>query len=513
MAEESAPAAARGTPGAARALALDWAIALASVLPLLLTAHLPLTDLPNHLARQYILRDLASSPVLQQFYEVRWALIPNLAMDIFVTGARVLMPIDFAVRLFCIVTMLLLFFGTRAVNLALGGAECRFYRFTPLILYGGPFQFGFLNYCFSVGLALVLFGLYLRLRARPWPVLVLVFAPLSLLLLVCHLFGFGYFALAAGGFELAATWTEQRGWSQAFLRRLAARGAVILLFLAPALILYKLFSPMAATELAVHYQGLQGKIDGLAAVFLFSSPATELPLLLASGLCALAALYTRTARFHPAFYVLAFLFALLFLVTPRSIQGGTYTDYRIPWGASFFLLACLVPGAGAPYRKPLALTAGVLAAIRVGLIAWFWIGWEPVNAAIDTALSHLPVGTRLMTVWGDTGSVTGARRPPLTHAGGYLVARRQGFESNIFADMSGQILFLRKPYGDIRTPDMVSAVDSLAPEYDYILVINPQAARIAPDLKLSCVAQGRFFRLFRVVAVPSPQPPQGACGA
>src|SRR4051794_11303107 len=90
---------------------LDAAISLLAILPLLLTRHLPLVDLPNHLARQFILRDLADSPVLQKFYEVHWALVPNLALELFVSAASHVVSIDMAVRLFCIAAILMLFFG------------------------------------------------------------------------------------------------------------------------------------------------------------------------------------------------------------------------------------------------------------------------------------------------------------------------------------------------------------------------------------------------------------------
>ena len=123
----------------------DCLIAVVCILPLLLTAHLPLTDLPNHLARQYILRDWAGSPYLQTFYDVRWALVPNLALELFVLAARQVMSIDLAVRVFCIATVVLLFLGARLVNRTLSGGQARLYRVAPLLCYGGPFQYGFLS--------------------------------------------------------------------------------------------------------------------------------------------------------------------------------------------------------------------------------------------------------------------------------------------------------------------------------------------------------------------------------
>src|SRR3954452_15194401 len=83
-----------------RAAWVDTSVAVVSILPLLLTQHLPLADLPNHLARMYILRDWAASPELQAFYVPHWALVPNLALDIFVLVLRPFVSLDLATRIF-----------------------------------------------------------------------------------------------------------------------------------------------------------------------------------------------------------------------------------------------------------------------------------------------------------------------------------------------------------------------------------------------------------------------------
>jgi hypothetical protein len=119
-----------------RGFRVDCLIAVIAILPLLLTAHLPLTDLPNHLARQYIPRDWSNSPALQAFYLIRWAPVPNLALEFFILAARPFVSLDIAMRLFYVVTVLMLFVGTRQVNLALSDGEATAYRLVPLICYG-----------------------------------------------------------------------------------------------------------------------------------------------------------------------------------------------------------------------------------------------------------------------------------------------------------------------------------------------------------------------------------------
>jgi hypothetical protein len=67
----------------------------------------------------------------------------------------------------------------------------------------------------------------------------------------------------------------------------------------------------------------------------------------------------------------------------------------------------------------------------------------------------------------------------------------------MFADIAGQILHLQPNYAHpwTSTPD---SLDRLPSNTDYLLVLRPTRARLAPDLALSCVTAGADFALFRV---------------
>ena len=74
-------------------------------------------DYLNHLARMYLLAaDRAG--VLSPFYEVRWGLYPNLAMDLFVPWLSRWAGVETASRLFLLTAQLLLVSGAVAIELA-----------------------------------------------------------------------------------------------------------------------------------------------------------------------------------------------------------------------------------------------------------------------------------------------------------------------------------------------------------------------------------------------------------
>lgn len=475
----------------------DWLVFALSVSPLLLTSHLPLSDLPNHLARQFILRDIANSTALRTFYDVDWHIVPNMALEIFVFLARGVVGIETAVRLFCIVTMLLIFVGTRMLACR-GGTGSRIYLASPILFYGGPFQYGFLSFCFGVGLALCLFAFYIRRTSslRHWVLIVLGGG----CLLLCHIAAFGIYCAAVGGYE-AGTLLDLalgRGIATALRAVPKALGTLVIQTGVPLAALMAL-SPRASAGIEVRLSNLMEKADGIVAVTLYSAPLIELSILAISGGLLAIALCLRSMTFERRFWgVLASLF-LLFVITPRSGFGGGYIDYRLPWAMSFFVLGALRPARILPAFDFAAI--GICAAmvcLRVGSIGALWWTWEPQIAAIDTALSTLPIGTRLMVVEGLPASVSESRRPSLLHVAAYAVARRQAFEPSVYAGIAGQVLMFQPKYQARWRLVSPSRLDELPDDYDFVLVLRPRFAAISRSLPLTSIASNADFDLRRI---------------
>jgi len=58
----------------------------------------PLSDYVNHLARMHVIATLQTNPVLANFYELNWQVIPNLTMDLIVPQLARLMNIYLAAK-------------------------------------------------------------------------------------------------------------------------------------------------------------------------------------------------------------------------------------------------------------------------------------------------------------------------------------------------------------------------------------------------------------------------------
>jgi hypothetical protein len=464
---------------------LTGAALLIALAPLILTAHLPLSDLPDHLARQYVLRDLQTSAALQQFYAVRWALVPNLALELFCAPLR-LISLDLAVRLFCVATVAMLVLGTRLLSRAIHGESGALPLASAFLVWGGPFQFGFLSFCFGVGACLCLTGCHLRMSARGVaPVLRVAFlAGAGFFLMLCHVVAFALFALALCGLALG---------SSRRLGTILAGQAWLAVGLTPPFLLFVLLSPTAeGITYAVKLGTLSGKIESLLAVTLFSAPRLELALLLlAIGVLVIALALGRVYLPRRGLFLLMPMI-VFWLIAPRSML-------------SFFLLAGLTLRNGD--NRMIGALGGITATLvlaRVALIGWLWLSWEPTLAAIDAAFAQLPEGARIMVVSGATATTSAGRQPSLLHVAAYAVARRQAFETTIDASIPGQILELRPawvPYHVIVPPERL---DRLDPVFTHVFVTDPATAVLAPDLPLRRLAGGPRFGLFQVEGAMEP---------
>src|SRR5471032_928948 len=143
-----------------------FAILLAlSLGPVLLTPIPAMVDYPNHLARMYLL-SRAGAPDANPFYQIVWALYPNLAMDLLVPRMARLVGVENASRLFLLLSQVLIVTGAMAIERVVKGRIQIAGFVAVMFLYCLPFTWGFLNFEFGLGLALWSIAAMWRLQDR-----------------------------------------------------------------------------------------------------------------------------------------------------------------------------------------------------------------------------------------------------------------------------------------------------------------------------------------------------------
>ena len=103
----------------------------------------PLQDYPNHLARIHVLTQIHASPAFEEYYQVQWAPLPNLAMDLIVPFLALFAPLETAGRWFCVAVLLSTAPAVTALSFALHKKLSLWPLFSMLFVYNAVFTFGF----------------------------------------------------------------------------------------------------------------------------------------------------------------------------------------------------------------------------------------------------------------------------------------------------------------------------------------------------------------------------------
>ncbi|WP_147125100.1 hypothetical protein [Shimia ponticola] len=202
-------------------VALGVAVILCLLLyPLLGAQYLPLTDLPNHMARHTIMADVAAGGPLTEYYTTQFVLVPNSAADLLwrllgYPGDAV--AFSYWVMSFSAANLLL---STLVLARVVHGRWTAWSLAAGLMVYNCTFLFGFQNYSFTLPFAIYAFALYLRLETRALWLRALVFATIAPVLFLMHFFAFGVLGALAFGRELQKL-AEDRTWAA------LARGAIM----------------------------------------------------------------------------------------------------------------------------------------------------------------------------------------------------------------------------------------------------------------------------------------------
>src|SRR5207249_1437961 len=160
---------------------------------------------------------------------------PKLARDLSGPPLTRLVSLETAGKLFLVMIFALMAGGTLWLNrIAAGG-----WRLWPLLaflfLYNRVLLWGFLNYLFGIGVALVGAASWLALEGRRWWLRALTSSLVALACFFSHIAAFGFYALVILGVEIVPGWSELR------TRRWAALGRRISIaapqFLIPAALL------------------------------------------------------------------------------------------------------------------------------------------------------------------------------------------------------------------------------------------------------------------------------------
>ncbi|OQW54000.1 MAG: hypothetical protein A4S14_00730 [Proteobacteria bacterium SG_bin9] len=497
------------------------ALAVALAVPFVMIDLPPVLDYPNHLARYFVLAH-PTDPLLSQMYEPRWAILPNLGMD--VLGALLLRVTDVHIggRMLLALSLFAPVIGVVVYSRVVFGRLTYWPLASGLAAYNGIFFMGFMNFLLSLGLAFMAAAGWIAWRRQGNTALaVIVGALFSAVIFLCHIFGVVLFALLIGAFELARLDAERR--ADTLTARDVVQTALLGMgALAPALVLY-VMSPLSEGAPLGPWGGLHKLWDLLTPFLVYSKPLT---LLTAVAFFSVLILARRQLRFAPGGVLVLAVLGAIFIVTPTAIKGGTFVDNRIALMIALVLFAGVEPQL--PPRS--AIVVGVILAALIGLrsgyIASVWASHRENLAELRSAIAKVEPGKRVLVARGypiepPPGVPAAWVLPGIgwlqSHMPALLVIERRAFWPLLFADASQQPLVVKPPYDRSAhplsdpvhwsmlnkepDPDVVRVLARYLPDwrtkFDNVLLLAP-TEKLEPVRGLTPLYESAFATLYRI---------------
>jgi hypothetical protein len=449
----------------ARIAALATALFATALVPFFTCYPLPLADYPNHLARVYILTAFRHSSILQQFYEIHWQFIPNLALDLLAPQLARFMPVNSALLTFTGITFALLVAGCFAVHRAL----FRKVSYSPLavylLLYNRQFLWGLLNYLFSLGLALVTFALWIAFRRKALWLRSGMFLLLGLMVFVSHLGGFAVLGMIIVGYEFHA-FLEERD-ARALLRDAAAA----VLALGVPVVLFLLFSPTRDRLTPPETWNLRGRIIGLLDAFNNYSVALDAAtLLFVAGALVWGTVFGKVRLHRRMLLPLLALMVTYCTINSQVLSSQGAARRLIP--ALFLVLACSLEWRVRP--KYLVCAIVLLFIVRTTVVMKNWSAAAPIYKANLAVMDRIPAGVKLAVAVGEL-NFPQLNNPPLLHLPALAVVSRPGLNNALFAARGVQPLVPKPQYEDLFSVFHYFDVDVLTNPYSktFRTTVNP----------------------------------------
>lgn len=499
-----------------------WAIALLFVLlagiaaiPIFSYQLPPMTDYVNHLSRMHVIATVKSDPFLSRFYDIEWALIPNLMMDMIVPPLTKLTGVYLAGQLYTYGTFVLILSGTLALNRALFGH----WSVLPLIafplLYNSVFLIGVMNYLFGIGLTLWGLAAWIWLRDRASPLRFAASTAFVVALYFCHLFAVGLYGIGLLAFELRRLWkSRDRSWAA----RIGAFVACGVPFLPVGPMLY--FSPTWRLK-AENYWEPRGKIDGIVYVIEVYSDVVAFGLAAIVVAAGVWAIRHKLLRFHSLAGTLVVVAGLVYLAMPRVLFGTYLADQRLPIALAFMLVACVhLELRHRLVRRGFVAMLFLLLAIRVAEVQ---VNYGQLSTGVTSfreSVKDIDRGSTVLVAYADRSGGDDVRDYGLVHAACLAIIERSALVTTAFTVPGKQILRVKPQYRDqVDTEDGTppTIYQLLAPEgerdpdeapaywhnweknfdYLYLLFTETDAANPDPE-RLTLVHENGRFQLYRI---------------
>jgi hypothetical protein len=412
-------------------------VVILSAVPLVWPHTPPLVDLPGHMGRYRVELDQGTSSELSKYFSFKWALIGNLGVDLLIIPFAKIFGLEAGTKAIVLLIPPLTVAGLLWTAREIHGHVPATTLFAVPLVYGFPFNFGFVNFTLSLALSLIAFALWLYLgRMRRTRMRAGLFVPISCAIWITHAFGWAILGLLIWSSELVRVRDTGKGWTKAGLS-----AALSCIPLAVPII------PMVAWRSGTVGARTAGFLEPGTKLFYIVGALRDRWLLLdAFSLAAIfvligSAIFDRHLRFSRRLAIPASCLAIVFLLLPREMYGSSMTDARLVPLILMLTIAAIRLRTELPEKATnrIALLGAAFISLRlVSNTASFAMADSEFRSQLR-ALDYIPDGARVLALEGNSCGSDWAM-PRHSQLGGFVIFRKRGFTNEQWEIPGAQLL-------------------------------------------------------------------------
>lgn len=473
-----------------------------------------MTDYPAHVSALYV-QIHAHDPVLSRFYQTEWEFVPDLASEILVPLFATVVPFLASVKLFVSLGLVMWVAAPFAIQYALYRRVGVAALAGALFAYNADFTWGFINFYFATGLALLIFAAWIATEKYASFLRTAAFAAATIVLMFAHALGVFLLTLLLLFFEMVPVDNDRRG---SLVRRLAVVAEVLL----PAALMFLFLRPAAEEAHHVSFNLINSLPARLNAMMQNDFDTTAYAAITVLAALVIAGLWTRRISLHPRMFAVLSALAVFCLFAPSMAGGGWGMHIRFPAVLCLLFFAAMDVKLEDRWRTALVAVVVVLAAVNATTLFLSWHQQDKQYAEFRSAIDHLPPGSKLFTVLDDK-ALDGTDTRMYRHMAEYAIMDRGIFVPLMFTTRGQHVVHTRSEYepiasltssqgheaplaalaefarGDFRADKNLSYLNQWPCNYDQVIVVHlgkPQSP--VPDL-LRLERAYSFFSLYEVV--------------
>ncbi len=514
------------------------ALSAVALIPFFAVEFPGIVDYPNHLARLHIERHI-DDPAVAALYEVKAAIIPNLALDAINWALGGLTNENALLKGAIVGAIVVLLAAVLDVHVRLNRRADPIILIAPALVYNLAVSMGYVSYLIGAALAIVGFRVWLALEGRNRLVQLVAINLIAAVIFFCHIFAVAFFGILISAAEVERR-RAREGIARAALRSAPWAAAM---FAAPAFL--ALLAERGDAPLHASYR-LEKIVLLIAPVWTWS---TVPDLIVALVLVVFAwFLWTRRgAAIAPQMRLPLAVVLASAILAPSAISQAIHVDARLSVPLAFLLVASSRLGPiNLRWSKAIIAGASMLVVARMIVATIQWADFDGRVREFRAAASVLAPGSSVLTAVPKENqrslSLDSAEcqvSPLYNHLASFLVIDRAVFNPFLFVGKGMQPLRIKDPVWQARvvptSPVPLTLLDQfshlseaektkrlrrfleyrLFPDYllswdrlfDYVIVLHFGCRDLVVPNALSPVAEGRFFTIFAVVRQSSTRAP------